>query len=130
MKTVKFLFVALFALTLGICSNAQMHDHSAMGTQSSGVQNSSEKTESIFVNGKCDMCKTRIENAANLKGVSYADWNTETHILTLVYNPSVINSNDVQKSISAAGHDTGKYKATDEAYNSLPSCCKYDRNAK
>jgi hypothetical protein len=33
----------------------------------------------------------------------------------------------VQEAIAKVGHDTGAVKATDEAYNGLPACCKYDR---
>jgi hypothetical protein len=29
--------------------------------------------------------------------------------------------------IANAGHDTEMHKATDEAYNKLPGCCKYER---
>ena len=31
--------------------------------------------------------------------------------------------------VAKVGHDTDMHKATDEAYNKLPSCCKYDRTA-
>jgi hypothetical protein len=60
-----------------------------------------------------------------MNGVSKADWNIRTKLLTLVYNPSKVKSADVQKKIAAAGHDTPKFKASDKAYNALPSCCKY-----
>jgi hypothetical protein len=33
----------------------------------------------------------------------------------------------IHKNIAAVGHDTQKVKATDEAYNNLHDCCKYDR---
>jgi copper chaperone CopZ len=86
------------------------------------------KTETIRVWGNCDLCKTRIEKAAKINGVSKAEWNMDTKILTLVYYPSMVSREVVQKKIAAAGHDTEKFKATDEAYNSLPGCCLYERN--
>jgi len=43
----------------------------------------------------------------------------------LVYNPSKVKSDVVQKKIAAVGHDTPKYKATAAVYNALPGCCKY-----
>lgn len=118
MKTMKFIIAAVFALTITIAANAQAHDHSAM----------TAKTESFFVNGLCEMCQARIEKAAAIDGVSKADWNIETKILTLVYDPSSTGSEDVLKSISAAGHDNEKFMAPDDVYNKLPACCKYDRS--
>jgi copper chaperone CopZ len=114
MKTVKFLFAALFAVTLSMSLNAQKNDQG--------------KTASFFVNGICELCKARIEKAAKTDGVESADWNISTHMLTIAYDQAKTSGDDVQKKIAAAGHDTEKYKATDEAYNKLPSCCKYDRN--
>jgi periplasmic mercuric ion binding protein len=83
------------------------------------------KTETIKVAGNCETCKARIEKAAKVDGVTKADWSTKTKVLTLVYNPSKVKSDDVQKKIAAVGHDTPKYKATAAVYNALPGCCKY-----
>ena len=88
---------------------------------------STPKTENIKVWGNCEMCKVRIEKAAKIDGVIKADWNKDTQILALVYNPSKVKSEDVQKKIAASGHDTEKFKGDDQAYAKLPSCCKYDR---
>ena len=116
MKTIKSIIVAVLALVLSTTTFAQMHDHSAMAAT---------KTETIKVQGNCDQCKARIEKAAKIDGVSKADWDSKTKVLTLAFNPSKVKSDDVQKTIAAAGHDTEKYKANDKAYNSLPGCCKY-----
>jgi periplasmic mercuric ion binding protein len=85
------------------------------------------KTVSVKVWGNCESCKTRIEKAAKINGVEKADWNIQTKILTLAYNPSIVTSEEVQKKIAAVGHDTELYKADDKAYNNLPGCCKYER---
>jgi len=106
MKTIKF-FIVLVALTI------------------STVAFAANKTETIKVAGNCETCKARIEKTAKVDGVTKADWNQKTKILTLVYDPSKVKSDDVQKKIAAVGHDTPKYKATDKAYNALPGCCKY-----
>lgn len=118
MKTIKFIIAALFVAVLGATSFAQIHDHSKM---------TSLKTEHIKVSGNCNSCKTRIESAAKLTGVSKAKWNEDTKILTVVYDPSKVKSEDIQKKIALAGHDTEKYKAGNKAYNSLPPCCQYER---
>ncbi len=85
------------------------------------------KSENIKVWGNCEMCKERIEKAAKTDGVVKAEWNNDTHILVLVYNPSKIKSEDVHQKIAAAGHDTEKFKGDDKAYSKLPSCCQYER---
>ena len=73
------------------------------------------------------MCKERIETAAKVEGVTKADWDKSTKMLSLVYNPAVVKSDDIQKKIAAVGHDTEKYKTTDAVYAKLPGCCKYER---
>lgn len=106
MKTLKF-FIAIMALTI------------------STVAFSATKTESIKVSGNCESCKTRIEKAAKVSGVAKAEWSEKTKVLTLVYDPAKVKSDDVQKKIAAVGHDTPKFKATSTVYNALPGCCKY-----
>jgi copper chaperone CopZ len=116
MKTIKFISAILLMVALGITSYAQSSNNSKTETT---------KTETIKVLGNCDLCKARIEKAAKIEGVSKAEWSDETKMLTLVYEPTKVKSDDVQKKIAAVGHDTEKFKADDKAYNSLPVCCKY-----
>ena len=82
-------------------------------------------TGNYLVNGVCDQCKKRIEDAAYIKGVKYAAWNVETHNLTIKYDSSKTSPELILKSIAKAGHDSEKMAATDDDYNKLPSCCKY-----
>lgn len=85
------------------------------------------KTETFKVYGNCGMCKKRIEKAAVVEGVTKADWNVETKVMTVTYNPSKTTNEAIQKKIAAAGHDTVKEKATDSVYSKLPGCCQYER---
>jgi mercuric ion binding protein len=87
------------------------------------------KTETIRVNGECGTCKKKIETAAKNAGASYANWNADTKQLTVKYSSSSSNAAKIEKSIANAGYDTQDVKATDEAYNKLDDCCKYDRTA-
>jgi mercuric ion binding protein len=119
MKTLKFMMAAILLVVLCLQSFGQTKDNSKI---------MSTKTEIIKVSGNCDMCKTRIEKAARIDGVSKAEWSDETKLLTLVYDPSKVNSNDVQQKIAAIGYDTEKIKADDKAYKNLPGCCQYNRN--
>lgn len=108
MKTIKF-FMAIVALTVSTVTYA------AGGT----------KTETFKVSGNCEMCESTIEKAAKINGVTKADWNKKTKVMTLVYNPAKVKSDAVHKKIAAAGYDTPKFKASKKVYNALPSCCKY-----
>ena len=87
------------------------------------------KTQQIKVSGTCSMDKRRIENVAySVEGVKSADWNEYTQMLTLKYSVFKKDvSDEVQKKIASSGNDTEIYKASDEAYNNLPSCCHYLR---
>jgi copper chaperone CopZ len=86
------------------------------------------KTENFKVYGNCEMCKTRIEKAAkSVEGVSVADWNAETKMLALSFDDTKTNADKVQVAIAKAGHDTDVHKATEEAYNKIADCCKYER---
>jgi Cu(I)/Ag(I) efflux system membrane fusion protein len=96
------------------------HDHG--NTQA--IQNVMHET--FEVSGNCGMCRDRIENAANaIKGVLSASWDISTKKIQIEYNSSTITLDDVQKAIAEAGHDNGKYKASDEVYDKLPECCLY-----
>jgi mercuric ion binding protein len=85
------------------------------------------ETATFKVYGNCEMCKTRIENAAKVEGVEKATWLQETKILTLVYDSGKIKLEQVHRKIAEAGHDTEKARAADETYQKLPACCKFER---
>ncbi|WP_281541320.1 heavy-metal-associated domain-containing protein [Maribacter aestuarii] len=87
-----------------------------------------EKNKKITmeVDGKCDMCKVRIEKAAlGVKGVKYAQWDIPTHHLSLIIDERKTDAMKVKTAIVAVGHDTKELKATEEAYESVHPCCKY-----
>lgn len=84
-----------------------------------------DTTIQFTVSGECAMCKERIEKAVKGKGVHSADWNIQSKILTLTYNHGIISIEKLLERINDAGHDTEFKKASDEAYNKLPDCCRY-----
>ena len=89
-------------------------------------QNKSEKV-AFEVAGVCEMCKERIEKAAlTTKGVKYANWDLETHMLSLVIDERKTSVLEVQESVAAVGHSTVEVETTIEAYNNLDKCCKYN----
>ncbi|MCQ4035736.1 TonB-dependent receptor domain-containing protein [Kaistella montana] len=82
----------------------------------------------FFVRGNCSSCKARIEKAAKTAGANSADWNAETQIVTLDFDPAKISADAILKMIANVGHDNEKYKASDNVYKNLPDCCLYDRS--
>ncbi len=82
----------------------------------------------IEVNGNCEMCKKRIEKAAfSIKGVKSAQWHTDDHMLHLLINEEKCTILDIKKAIASVGHDTDEVKTTQDVYDNLHGCCKYER---
>jgi periplasmic mercuric ion binding protein len=119
MKTMRIVLVAMIAIFMNLSTQAQNNKQK---------NESSVKTASFKVNGNCDLCKARIEKAAKIEGVSKAEWNKDTKILTVRYEAQKTSLDNIHKKIAEAGHDTDILKADDKAYNSLPACCHYERS--
>ena len=78
------------------------------------------------VSGNCDMCKGRIEAAAkSVAGVVSAEWNIKSKLLQIQFEETKTKIDIIEKKVADAGHDTEKFKASDEAYKQLPACCCY-----
>lgn len=85
-------------------------------------------TYTIEVNGNCEMCKKRIQNAAfSVKGVKSADYHIEDKMLHLILNEQKNSLLEVKKAIAKVGHDTDLVKASDKDYANLHGCCQYER---
>ena len=82
---------------------------------------------SFKVWGNCDMCKETIEGSLKKDGITEANWNDETKIISVTYDSSKINLDAIEKNIAAVGYDNLKYKGDDKAYAELPECCRYER---
>ncbi len=79
----------------------------------------------FFVDGVCGMCKERIEQAVRVKGVSSAEWDVNSLILSITYDSSFVKLIELHKKIAKVGHDTELVKATQEEYDNVHGCCKY-----
>ena len=88
------------------------------------------KTETVHIYGNCDMCKSTIEKAGNLKKIAKVTWNKDTKMATLTYDAKKTNQDEILKRIALAGYDSEKFLAPDNAYTKLQSCCQYERKAK
>lgn len=91
------------------------------------VVNEKQQSAQFKVLGNCDMCKKTIEKAALGAGATAARWDEETDLLTVSFESPKTSADAIQKAVAKAGYDNAGYKADDEAYNKLHSCCQYDR---
>jgi Cu(I)/Ag(I) efflux system membrane fusion protein len=108
-------------------ASAQLEGKPSMMNLHSGADEAGS-LQDMHVEGLCEMCKDRIEKTAKkITGISSAVWDIKTKQLHLQYNPELTSPDTVAKALAKAGHDTEKYKASDEVYNALPACCKYKR---
>ncbi len=89
------------------------------------AQKTSVVTVTLSVQGNCEECKERIENAADVKGVKRCKWNPDTDVATIIYDTKKTNLSAIEKAIAAIGHDTEHEKANETVYNNLPDCCLY-----
>jgi hypothetical protein len=71
------------------------------------------------------MCKKRIETALDHAGIKFANWDTGSKNLEVVYNTRKISEKEIHELIASTGHDTENVKAKDEVYAKLPFCCLY-----
>jgi outer membrane receptor protein involved in Fe transport len=88
-------------------------------------QSKKDSSVSFKVFGACELCKERIEKAAKGKGISTVDWNVNTKMLSLTFDPSRTTLEKVHDRIAGVGHDTYLKKADDAVYNALHGCCHY-----
>ena len=97
-----------------------------------GIQNgfAENKSEKFKVSGNCEMCEKRIEKAAQgVAGVTKADWNKDTKLMTVDFDAAKTSLDKVEAAIAKAGHDTPLHKAEAKTYKALPECCQYERPA-
>ena len=124
MKLTKYVATACIALAITSCGNQTTTSETKIAT----TQTVDGITTSTFkVWGNCDMCKETIEGSLKVDGVTKADWNTESKIITTSYDSTKITLNQIQKNIALVGYDNEAYKGDDVAYKALPECCQYDR---
>ncbi len=68
------------------------------------VQTAAKKQEKFWVAGVCDGCKKDIETAAKgVKGVTNAEWDLKTKIVTIDYNTAQTSPDALKKALVATG---------------------------
>ena len=110
---------------------AQLNNQSSMMNKHVVKQETKEwksVTEQFKVFGNCSMCKDRIEETAQSAPYVYSSiWNMDTKELTIQYDSANVSIADIQQLIASVGHDTELFRADDDIYEDLSSCCKYER---
>lgn len=98
-----------------------------LSLSASYAQKENLKTESVKIFGNCEMCKTTIEKAGNVKKVANVAWDKNTKMATLTYDSLKTNQDEILKRIALAGYDSEYFLAPDDAYAKLDDCCRYAR---
>jgi copper chaperone CopZ len=99
----------------------------AFSTQAQDKKNKNAKHE-FEVNGNCEQCQKRIQKAAfSVAGVKSASWDIESHQMAVIINEEKCSLLDVKTAIAKIGHDNDEVKTTQEVYDNLHGCCKYER---
>ena len=112
----------LSALLLGSISSFVHAEHPT------AIEHGKHKTETFKVYGNCGTCEKTIEGSLkNVKGIDKADWNKETKMMEVTFDPEVITLTEIKQKIADVGYDTDEVRATDKAYKGLPGCCQYER---
>lgn len=114
-------------ITAGFILTSLLNAEAATST----IRESVTVTDTTFLlktGGNCGMCKNRIEKAAKIDGVSSANWDADTQLLTVILNPDKTSKEKVKESVAGAGHDIDGLKADDEVYANLHGCCLYTRH--
>ena len=85
------------------------------------------ETVEIKTSAVCDMCKETIEKEmAFTKGVTAAELDVKTAMLTVSYKTNKTTLEDIRAAINGVGYDADDSPATKEAYENLHGCCKKD----
>jgi len=85
------------------------------------------ETVEIQTSAVCDMCKETIENQlAFTKGVTAAELDVKTAIVTVSYKTNKTTIEDIRAAINEVGYDADDSPAEKKAYDNLHHCCQKD----
>ena len=74
---------------------------------------------------QCDMCKNKIEGYLKYEeGVTKVVVNPKQKKTVVTYLTDRTNLNNIKTAIANVGYDAEEIKATKDAYDKLPACCK------
>ncbi|HEY1032099.1 MAG TPA: heavy metal-associated domain-containing protein [Flavipsychrobacter sp.] len=74
---------------------------------------------------KCESCGKRLEEAVyKEKGVKRVDIDEKTKVVTISYNTTKTNPEQLRQAIASVGFDADNVKGDEKAYMSWDNCCK------
>lgn len=125
MKKVILSVVVIVAMGFTSCKNETKKDTETTTTEMSKAIATTDL--SFGVRGNCGMCKSTIEKAVNgVEGVAKATWDVDKKKIDVSFDDTKTTAMAIHNAIAASGYDTDKVSGSEEAYNNLPGCCKYD----
>ena len=84
-----------------------------------------KETAKIETSAQCEMCKERIEEEMQFtKGVTAANLDVESQILTITFKSKKTNLDKIKRAISLIGYDADEILADEKAHDKLPKCCQ------
>lgn len=89
------------------------------------AQSPKDSTASFKVSGVCGMCEQRIEKALKIKGIISAEWDLDSKLVSVIFDPTKTNLDKIHLRLADVGHDTEIKQATESTYKALPDCCHY-----
>lgn len=127
MKRVILSVAIIAAIGLVSCKNEAKKETTKLEQTTSNEVASTETT--FGVRGNCGMCKNTIEKAINgIDGVKSAEWDKLRKEVKVSFDGSKTNLDAIHNAIANVGYDTDKTTGSEDAYNNLPGCCKYDHD--
>ena len=117
MKYVMFRFLGSAALLVGVL--AASFAQKAPEVVKDGHQ------VAIQTSGICEMCQYTLEKDLTFqKGVKSAEFDLDTKVLTLVYNPKKTDPQTLRERVTKVGYHADTLARDPEADEKLPRCCK------
>jgi copper chaperone CopZ len=125
MKKVILSVVVIVAMSFTSCKNETKKETETTTTE---ISKEIATTDLSFgVRGNCGMCKTTIEKAVHsVEGVANATWDVDKKKIDVSFDDTKTTAMAIHNAIAASGYDTEKVAGSEDAYNGLPGCCKYD----
>jgi copper chaperone CopZ len=89
-----------------------------------------EQTVTIQTNGVCQKCADKFkENVPYFKGVKDYSYDMKTAKLTITYDASRTNPDQLRQQISKLGYNADNVKADAAARAKLPACCRAEKSS-
>ncbi|MBP8726718.1 MAG: heavy-metal-associated domain-containing protein [Saprospiraceae bacterium] len=99
----------------------------AMMPENASAQFANEKSDTVRIYGNCEMCKRNIERAGKQKKTSSVTWEPATQLAVIRYDSAKTSLSTILRGIAAAGYDSDDFRAPDDVYQRLHTCCQYER---